>query len=83
MLGQRAEDLTLTDEVQSTIFLRAAEAPKGRVDVNVEGGVIYLRGELDGAEQIRDVVAAANRVEGVRRVVNLLHMPAEPAPMKD
>lgn len=79
---QRPDDLTLTDKVQSTIF-RAAEAPKGRVNVNAEGGVIYLRGELDGAKQIRDVVAAANRVEGVRRVVSLLHMPAEPAPMKD
>jgi osmotically-inducible protein OsmY len=76
------DDSTLQAKVESEIF-RDPEAPKGRVSVNAESGVVYLRGELDSREQIEALADAAGRVDGVRGVENLLHTPGEPAPTKD
>jgi hypothetical protein len=75
------DDVTLTRKVESEIF-RAADAPKDRVSVNTEHGVVYLRGEVTRREEIDDLVSAARKVEGVDRVESLLHLPGEPAPMK-
>lgn len=74
-------DPALQAKVESEIF-RDANAPKGQVSVNAEGGVVYLRGQLNSREQIQELAEAAGRVEGVRGVENLLHTPDEPAPMK-
>ena len=52
---------------------RAAHTPKGHVSVNAERGVVYLRGQLDSAEQIEALVHATGAVEGVKGVKNLLH----------
>ena len=77
-LGQPAElaanDEALVDRVQSIVF-RNPEMPKGRVNINVEDGVVVLRGELDRAEQIQELEAAARKVPGVRDVTNHLHLP--------
>jgi osmotically-inducible protein OsmY len=75
------DDATLTSKVESEIF-RAPDAPKGRVNVNVEHGIVYLRGELDRPEQIESLVAAARQVDGVRDVQSLLHLEGTPAPTK-
>src|SRR3954453_11933989 len=72
------DDVTLTRKVETEIF-RDPDAPKGRVSVNTERGVVFLRGELE-PERIRHLVAAASRVDGVERVENLLHPPGAPAP---
>jgi BON domain len=72
------DDVTLTRKVETEIF-RDRDAPKGRVSVNTENGVVYLRGELE-PEQIRHLVDAAGRVDGVQRVESLLHPPGTPAP---
>jgi osmotically-inducible protein OsmY len=74
-------DPALQNKVQSEIF-RDADAPKGAVNVNVEDGVVYLRGELATGDDIEELVEAAARVEGVRGVENLLHLPGEEAPSK-
>jgi hypothetical protein len=74
-------DPALEEKVESEIF-RAADAPKGQVSVNVEEGVVYLRGELDSEDQIEALVEAAGDVEGVRGVESLLHLPGEEAPSK-
>ena len=74
-------DPALENKVQSEIF-RAADAPKGEVNVNVENGVVYLRGQVDSAEQIEKLVDATHAVEGVRGVENLLHTPGESPPTK-
>lgn len=74
-------DPALARKVESEIF-RAADAPKGRVSVNVEQGVVYLRGQLDDTGAMERLVVAAEHVEGVRRVESLLHRPGEPAPAK-
>jgi osmotically-inducible protein OsmY len=73
------DDVTLTRKVETEIF-RAADAPKGDVDVNVVNGIVYLRGELKRPETIRDLEEKARKVSGVKGVENLLHTPGTPAP---
>ena len=60
-------------------MFRDPDIPKGRININAEGGVIVLRGELERPEQINAVEAAVRRVAGVRDVENLLHLPGTPA----
>jgi osmotically-inducible protein OsmY len=80
--GERLNDPALAAKVESEIF-RDADTPKGKVSVSVEEGIVYLRGELDDRSQIAGLAEAAARVDGVRGVENLLHLPGEPAPTKD
>jgi osmotically-inducible protein OsmY len=75
------DDVTLARKVESEIF-RGADVPKGQVNVNAEGGVVFLRGELDNPDLIKDLEKAARNVQGVREVENLLHAPGTPAPTK-
>jgi osmotically-inducible protein OsmY len=77
--GEPADDVTLAHKVESEIF-RAPDAPKGRVNVNAENGVVFLRGELDDPQWIARLGDEAARVHGVAAVRNLLHTPATPAP---
>ena len=78
---ERLNDPALARKVETEIF-RDADAPKGSVDVNAENGVIYLRGEVEDADQITALVEKAQAVEGVQAVENLLHLPGTPAPSK-
>jgi osmotically-inducible protein OsmY len=64
-------DQALADRVKSEIF-QPAEAPKESVNINVENGVVYLRGEVKQPDQIRKLVKEAGAVDGVRGVENLL-----------
>ena|SRR2546421_12305800 len=75
------DDVTLTRKVESEIF-RGADVPKGKINVNVEGGVVYLRGELAERDLIKDLEKQARKVQGVLAVENLLHVPGEEAPAK-
>ena len=75
------DDVTLARKVESEIF-RGADVPKGQVNVNVEDGVVYLRGELEQPDLIEDLGAQARKVQGVRAVENLLHVPGQEAPTK-
>ena len=73
------DDVTLARKVESKIF-RDADVPKGQINVNVEDGVVYLRGELEQPDLIEDLGAQARNVHGVRAVENLLHVSGEEAP---
>jgi osmotically-inducible protein OsmY len=75
------DDVTLARKVESEIF-RDADVPKGQINVNVEDGVVYLRGELEQPDLIDDLEAQARKVQGVLGVENLLHVPGEEAPAK-
>jgi osmotically-inducible protein OsmY len=68
------DDVTLARKVETEIF-RDAEVPKGKINVNAENGKIVLRGEVDSAEMIDDLVSKARKVQGVQDVENLLHTP--------
>jgi osmotically-inducible protein OsmY len=75
-------DASLARKVESVIF-RPEDAPKGRVSVNAEDSVVFLRGEVETQDQIDALVHSAQNVEGVNEVRNLMHLPGEPAPSKD
>jgi osmotically-inducible protein OsmY len=74
------DDGTLKAKVETELF-RAADSPKGRVNVNAQHGVVQLRGEVESPELIDELVARARSVQGVQEVENLLHLPGSPAPM--
>jgi osmotically-inducible protein OsmY len=67
-------DQALADRVKSEIF-QPDDAPKGSVNVNVERGVVYLRGEVKRPDQIRKLVERAGEIDGVTAVESLLHTP--------
>jgi osmotically-inducible protein OsmY len=69
---ERLNDAALKAKVESEIF-RDPDAPKGQVSVNVEDGVVHLRGELDDEAKIEGLREAAAKVDGVRGVESLLH----------
>jgi gas vesicle protein len=66
------DDVTLARKVETEIF-RPADAPKGNVSVNVNDGVVELRGELSDQTQIDELGKSAQQVDGVKDVRNLLH----------
>jgi osmotically-inducible protein OsmY len=74
------DDATLADKIRSEVF-RDPDLPKGKVNVNVQDGVVQLRGEVPRSELIEDLVAQTRKVQGVRDVENLLHVPGTQAPM--
>jgi osmotically-inducible protein OsmY len=75
------DDVTLARKVETEIF-REPDVPKGKINVNVEDGVVYLRGELEQRDLIQDLESQARKVQGVRDVENLLHAPGQEAPAK-
>jgi osmotically-inducible protein OsmY len=76
------DDATLKDKVQTELF-RGADVPKGDINVNVQNGVVQLRGEVERPELIDELVEQARKVQGVRDVENLLHTPGTEAPMHE
>jgi osmotically-inducible protein OsmY len=76
------DDATLAQKVQSEVF-RDADIPKGQINVNAEDGTIVLRGELKRPELIEELVERTRKVQGVRDVQNLMHLPGSPAPTKE
>ena len=72
------DDVTLTRKVETEIF-RAADVPKGQINVNAEYGKVVLRGEVDRPELIKDLEERARKVQGVQDVENLLRLPTAPA----
>jgi osmotically-inducible protein OsmY len=75
------DDVTLSRKVETEIF-RDADVAKGQINVNAENGKIYLRGEVEQPELIKDLEKRARKVQGVHDVENLLHLPGTEAPTK-
>ena len=76
------DDATVTDRVMSEVF-RDPDLPKGSVSVNVERGIVVLRGEVPTDGMRHQLVDRVERVEGVWSVRDLLHLPGEPARTAD
>jgi hypothetical protein len=71
------DDATVTDRVMSEVF-RDPAVPKGMVNINVERGVVVLRGEVPDDHLRHQLVDRVERIEGVWSVRDLLHLPGEP-----
>ena len=76
------DDATLAAKIRSEVF-RGPDVPKGKLNVNVQDGVVQLRGEVPRPELIDELVAQTRKVQGVRDVENLLHLPGTAAPMHE
>jgi BON domain len=74
------DDATLAAKIRSEVF-RDPDVPKGKLNVNVQNGVVQLRGEVPRQDLIEDLVEQTRKVQGVRDVENLLHLPGSEAPM--
>jgi BON domain len=71
------DDATLAHKVE-TILFRDRGVPKGRINVNAENGVVFLRGEVDGSGLLESLEQRVRRVKGVKGVENMLHLPGQP-----
>jgi hypothetical protein len=78
--GEAPNDAVLAHRVESELF-RDPTVPKGRLNINAEHGVVYLRGVTDNPDQIRALEDQTRRIDGVRDVRNLLKT-AESTPAK-
>ena len=72
------DDATLTDRVRSIVF-RDDAVPKGDLNINVERGIVVLRGEIPDEALKARLVSEVEAIEGVWSVRDLLHLPGEPA----
>ena len=70
--GKDYDDVTLARKVESELF-RPSDVPKGSISVNVNDGVVELRGELADQAQIDALGDNAKKIDGVKDVRNLLH----------
>ena len=70
--GRDYDDVTLARKVESELF-RPDDVPKGAISVNVNAGVVELRGELPDQAQIDQLADTARKITGVKDVNNLLH----------
>ncbi len=75
------DDETLKQKVETELFGKPG-VEKGKIVVNVEDGVVVLRGEVGTPEQMTGLAQSALEVPGVAGVQNLLHLPEEPPPNK-
>ncbi len=73
------DDVTLAARAASELF-RDPMIPKGSINLNVERGILVLRGEVPTEQLRRQLEEEAARVEGIWSVRNLLHLPGEAAP---
>jgi BON domain len=75
------DDVTIARKVETELF-RDPSVPKGHIDINVVGGVAWLRGEVKSPEEIKRLAEQAQAIPEVKRVENLLHLPKTPAPTR-
>jgi osmotically-inducible protein OsmY len=73
------DDNTLAQKVESELF-RDPSIDKGKINVNVENGVVVLRGEVAHPEEINSIEERVRRMQGVQTVDNKLHLPNTPPP---
>ena len=72
------DDVTLTSKVETKLF-RDQSVPKGSININVERGIVVLRGEVPDPAMRDRLASEAASIGGVWSVHNLLHLPGEPA----
>jgi hypothetical protein len=75
VLNMADQNLTTTQRVRTKLGREPALADLPHLNVNTEGdGVVYLRGYVHNEGQRRAAELVAGATEGVRRVVNELHI---------
>jgi gas vesicle protein len=77
--GLPENDQVLAHKVQSELFQKI-DLSSGQIVINAEEGLVILRGQVEQADDIAAIEMQVRRIEGVRDVSNLLHLPGQPAP---
>jgi len=72
------DDATLTDRVHSIAF-RDPSIPKGSLNINVERGIVVIRGEVPDDATRERLLDEVRGVEGVWSVRDLTHLPGQEA----
>lgn len=72
-LGQNIDDANITASVKAQLVADKA-SNFVRIDVDTNGGVVYLNGSVDSDEQRARAEHLARRVGGVKEVVNNLQV---------
>src|SRR5438093_583855 len=76
---QVADGRTLLDRVESELF-RDRSSPHGRLNLEVEGTTVVVRGQLHNADGMFRVEQAGRKVRAVTAVQSLLHSPGTRSP---
>jgi hyperosmotically inducible protein len=71
--AQTVDDATITATVKSRLAADTA-SPVTRVDVDTNNGAVYLSGDVETAEQKTRAEDLARQADGVKAVVNDLHV---------
>ena len=71
--GTNADDATITASVKTKLVADKA-SNLTRVDVDTNNGTVYLNGTVDSAEQKSRAEQLAWQAQGVKSVVNNLHV---------
>ena len=69
-------DAALKAKVESELFADPT-IDKSTISLNVENGVVVLRGTAESEDQIRRIVAMAETISGVRKVRDVLRVPSQ------
>ena len=72
------DDASLAAKVETELF-RDPSVPKGAINVNVERGIVVLRGEVPDTTMRDRLANQAASIRGIWSVHNMLHLPGEPA----
>ncbi len=78
--GEPADEVALVSRVKSELF-RGTDIDKGAISVNAERDVVFLRGTAPSDDEVREIGRRVEGIPGVRKVVNLLHVPGAPVPV--
>lgn len=70
---------TLKEKVESEV-LGMGDIDKSAIVVTARDGIIELRGQVPTVEQRRTLVESTRKVDGVRDVIDLTHLPGETPP---
>jgi osmotically-inducible protein OsmY len=76
------QDEEIRDRVASEI-LGYPDVPKGQLNINVEGGIVVIRGQVDSQQTIDNIVDLVRAIPDVRDVTSYMHLPGTPAPNKE
>ena len=74
-------DAVLIERVRSDAIGHST-ARNSAITTTVEGGVVTLRGQVDERSQREDLLGRIREIEGVEDIVDLTHLPDEPAPTR-
>ena len=78
---ERPDDAVLIERVRAQA-IGPSSARNSAVVTTVEDGVVSVRGQVEAERQRDDLLTRVEAVDGVRDVVDLTHLPHEPAPTR-